>query len=97
MQKAVNFNDAATVKGNDYRINFWYMSKDDVIDIMKNSDLKKVGYYKFVFITYIKMSETTYHQRNRETILNRAKEYYQNNKERLRQQAKSKYRKLSDK
>ena len=43
-----------------------------------------MGYYKFVFITYIKMSETTYHQRNRETILNRAKEYYQNNKERLR-------------
>ena len=43
MQKAVNFNDAATVKGNDYRINFWYMSKDDVIDIMKNSWFKESG------------------------------------------------------
>ena len=30
-----------------------------------------------------KMSETTYFQRNRETILNRVKEYYENDKERL--------------
>ena len=29
------------------------------------------------------MSETTYYQRNREVILNRAKEYYENNKELL--------------
>ena len=28
---------------------------------------------------------TTYYQRNREKILNRAKEYYKNNKERLRE------------
>ena len=34
------------------------------------------------------MSETTYYQRNRETILNRAKEYYKNKKEVLREQAK---------
>ena len=27
------------------------------------------------------MSETTYYQRNREVILNRAKDYYENNKE----------------
>ena len=26
------------------------------------------------------MSETTYYQRNREVILNRAKDYYENNK-----------------
>ena len=31
------------------------------------------------------MSETTYHQRNREVILNRAKDYYENNKELLRE------------
>ena len=29
------------------------------------------------------MSETTYYQRNREVILNRAKDYYENNKELL--------------
>ena len=29
------------------------------------------------------MSETTYCQRNREKIVNRAKEYYKNDKERL--------------
>ena len=31
------------------------------------------------------MNETTYYQRSRETILNRAKEYYENDKERLRE------------
>ena len=31
------------------------------------------------------MSETTYHQRNREAILNRAKDYYENSKELLRE------------
>ena len=34
------------------------------------------------------MSETTYYQRNREVILNRAKDYYKNNKELLRQSKK---------
>ena len=42
MQKAMNFNDAAIVyiKGNDYRIQFWYMNKNDAIALMTNSDLK---------------------------------------------------------
>ena len=31
------------------------------------------------------MSRTTYYQRNREAILNRAKDYYENNKEVLRE------------
>ena len=30
------------------------------------------------------MSETNYYQKNREVILNRAKDYYENNKELLR-------------
>ena len=34
------------------------------------------------------MSETTYYQRNRETMLNRAKDYFQNKKEVLRERAK---------
>ena len=42
MQKVMNFNEFATVsiKGNDYRIHFWYMSKNDVIVLMTNSNLK---------------------------------------------------------
>ena len=41
MQKAINYNDVAvvSVKGSDYRIHFWYMSKDDAISIMKNCNL----------------------------------------------------------
>ena len=41
MQKAINFNDVAivSIKGNDYRIHFWYMTKDDAISIMSNSSL----------------------------------------------------------
>ena len=42
------------------------------------------------------MSETTYYQRNREVILNRAKDYYENIKELLRERAKNKYRELSE-
>ena len=43
------------------------------------------------------MSEKTYYQRNKETILDRAKEYYENNKEVLREKTKHKYRELSEK
>ena len=41
MQKGMSFNDVAIVyvKGNAYRINFWYMSKNDAIDIMNGSNL----------------------------------------------------------
>ena len=42
------------------------------------------------------MSETTYYQRNREVILNRAKGSYENSKELLRERAKNKYRELSE-
>ena len=40
-QKAMNFNDVAivSIKWSDYRIYFWYMSKDDAINIMKNYGL----------------------------------------------------------
>ena len=43
MQKAINFNDVAivSIKRSDYRINFSYMSKDDRINIMKNSKLNE--------------------------------------------------------
>ena len=45
------------------------------------------------------MSESvylTYYQKNRDVILNRAKDYYENDKERLREQARDKYRNLSE-
>ena len=44
----MNFNDIAiaSIKGSDCRIHLWYMSKDDAINIIKNSSLnKKMDYY----------------------------------------------------
>ena len=41
------------------------------------------------------MSNTNYYQRNRDVILNRAKDYFEKNKERLREQVIDKYRNLS--
>ena len=52
MQKTLNFNDVSifSVKGKDYRIHFWYMSKDDATNIMQNSDLnEKSGLLKIMF------------------------------------------------
>ena len=45
MKKAINFNDVAivSVKENDYRIHFWYMSKDDAINKMTTSAFIKSG------------------------------------------------------
>ena len=95
----------AMLKGHAYRIHFWYMCKNDVINIRNNSNLAdKSGvlyiffYYK-LFLLYIKMSENTdltYYQRNRNVMLNKAKDYYKNDKERLRGQARDKYRNLSE-
>ena len=41
MQKPMSFNDIAIVcvKGSAYKINFWYMSKDDAMNIMNGSIL----------------------------------------------------------
>ena len=41
MPKAMKFNDVAIVyvKGNSYRIHFWYARKNDAINIMNNSNL----------------------------------------------------------
>ena len=36
----------------------------------------------------------TYYQRNRDLVLNKAKEYYKNNKDRLSKQAREKYNNL---
>ena len=86
----MSFNNVGIVyvKGNAYRIHFWYMSKDDAR-----------GVYNFFFIIY-RMSEyadLTYYQKKkkREVILNRVKDYYEIDKERLKRQARDKYRNLS--
>ena len=53
MQKAVSFNNIAVVyvKGNAYRINFWYIGKDDAINIMNGSILlDKRGVLEKIFI-----------------------------------------------
>ena len=45
------------------------------------------------------MSESAYliyYQRNRDVILNKAKDYYENDNEKLRKQARDKYRNLSE-
>ena len=41
MQKAMGFNNIAIayIKRSAYRIHFWYMSKDDAINIMTGSNL----------------------------------------------------------
>ena len=57
------------------------------------------GVFWKIFLLYIKLSESTdltYYQKNRDVILNRAKDYYENDKKRLREQARGKYRNLSE-
>ena len=56
--------------------------------------MKNVEYYKKFFL-YLKLGETTYFQKNRKKILNRAKDYYENNEEILRDKARNKCRELS--
>ena len=102
MQKAMGFNNIAIVyiKGSAYRIHFWYMSKDNAVNIMNGSNLvhKKRCFIKIFFIIYKneKYIDLTYYQRNRDVMLNSAKDYYENDKERLREQARDKYRNLSE-
>ena len=52
----MSFNDVAIVyvKGSAYRIHFWYLSKNDTINIMNNYNLvDKMGVLYF-FLLYIK-------------------------------------------
>ena len=41
MEKATSFNDFAivSVNGNDYRIHFWFMNNDEVMNLLRNADL----------------------------------------------------------
>ena len=62
MQKAINFNNVAIVfvKENACRIHFWYMSKDDAINIMNGSNLADKWGDLQIFLLYIKMSKSVY-------------------------------------
>ena len=42
-------------------------------------------------------TDLTYYWKNRDMILNKAKDFYKNNKKRLKEQAREKYRNLSEK
>ena len=44
----------------------------------------------------IESTDLTYYQKNRDVILNGAKDYYENDNERLRGQVRDKYRNLSE-
>ena len=60
--------------------------------------LIKVVFYNVFFSLQIKVGESTdltYYQKNKDLILNKAKDYYKN-KDRLREQARNKYIKLSE-
>ena len=55
MEKAISFNDVAIVyvKGSAYRIHFWYLSKDDAISVLNNSNLidkMGVSYFSLLYI-----------------------------------------------
>ena len=56
MQKAARFDDVAivSIKGNNYRIHFWYMSKNDAINLMNNFSLNKKNWIIINFLLYIK-------------------------------------------
>ena len=45
MQKAINCNDVAivSIKESDSRLQFWYMSKNDAINLLNNSVLDNKG------------------------------------------------------
>ena len=49
----MNFNNVAiaSVKGNDHIIHFWYMSRDDAISIIKNSDLNEKSGLLWIFLS----------------------------------------------
>lgn len=52
MQKGTRFNDFAIVylRRNDYKTHFWNISKDEIVILLKNSDLnKEVHHYNMPF------------------------------------------------
>ena len=52
----MSFNDVAIiyVKESAYKIHFWYMSKDDAISLISNSNLIDKKGVLYIFLLYIK-------------------------------------------
>ena len=52
IQKAMNSNDVAivSIKGSDCRINFWYMSKNDAIDLLNIYVLDNKGVLLWILV-----------------------------------------------
>ena len=48
----MNLNDVAivSVNGSNYIIHFWYMSKNDAINIMRNSNLNEKSWSLYIFL-----------------------------------------------
>ena len=79
------------VKGVNCRCHLWGTTNNEAINIMKNSDLKKVGYYEFSSL-YIKNEWNNLLSNKQRNNNNRVKDYYENNKEILTDKASNKYR-----
>ena len=98
--RSYRFDEVAivSVKGSDFRIHFWYMSKDDAITMIKSSNLNEKKWIITIFFTiYKNKSENCLSWRKQRIILNRGNEYYKNNQVRLSEKARNKYWELSDK
>ena len=39
MKKSIKFDHVAVFKRNEYRIHFWYISKDEDINLLRNAEL----------------------------------------------------------
>ena len=74
LQKAMNFHDVAIVfiEVSDYRIDIWYLSKENEIGIMNSYKINEKSGLLYFFVLKIEMSEKTYYQRNRDVVLNRS-------------------------
>ena len=97
MQKAVSFNDVAIVyvKGTAYRIHFWYMNKDDAINLMNNSNLlnkKGVFYFFFTMKGYYENDK----ERLKEQVRNKHKILSEEEKTKRREYGKNRYHNMSE-
>ena len=100
MQKAVSFNDVAIVyvKGNAYRIHFWYMNRDDSINIMNNSNfLNKKGFLNFYFLFF---HYERYYENDKEIlkeqVRNKHKNLSEEEKNKRREYGKNRYHNMSE-
>ena len=81
----------------DYRIHFWYLSKDDAIHIIKNSNLNETSGLLYFFSRLGIKKLNNCFQKNKEILLEKSNQYYQNKKKYLLEQAGNKYRESTEK